>query len=1119
MKTSFDHRFVVKAFKSFRDHAALAAVCALLLLVLAPFSRAQFSSQLQGDVTDTTGAVVGAAQVEIVQIDTGVKRTQTTDAGGNFRFSSLAPGDYRVQVQAGGLGPKELTVTLTTAETRNLSIQLNVASVKQEVEVSSQAPTLDTADSRQQLTLESKEFHALPLPGENFAGLTVYAPGVEGLGVTVGTNPSANSSGLPSQIPDNFATELPVDASANGRSLLSNMFVVDGLDVTSNITGGTANLSPNPDSIQEFSIQTNTFSVQYGRSGSIIATSTTKSGTEGFHGSFSDFFTNQHLWARTEFTGASYAPFKSNNMSGSFGGPIIPHHHSYFFFAIEPLRSTFSTGNQSYTFEDPQFVQWAGQNFPNTVGTKLLQQYPIKATSGSSVSQTAQDVFGNACGTPATANIPCNLPMVDSGGYGASPYRNGLQWNVRIDQYWDKDRLYGNYYRMTHNDQSPSIRTDMDSTSHYDTHSLQINETHTFNPHLLNEAMFGLLRVEGIASQVGPFSVPVIGVAGQSAGLGVGFAQGDFIQHNYRWRDVLTLIHGTHSLKVGYEGWHGDDQALFGPAFSQPNFSFNNLLDLVSDNPYSESNLSYDPLTGNPAKGQYFYAATTHGAFIEDTWKAKRGLTLTLGLRWDNFGNPYPQNNTVLSNFFLGSGSTPAQRTANGSAIQVNRVFNNSITGFSPRIGVAWDPTNKGDWVIRGGIGLYRDWPTLGIDENGLKGNPPGFVLPTFLTGTTNAPIFAVGTSNSYPFGFPYPSLPPGSLDGHGGLVGAQFGIGGIDPNLKSPRTYTYVATLQHQFKGGWVASVGYSGSRSRSLLTGSVLNQFPGTDINRFAGNLIDSSSGEPRLGTLTRLNQSFGSIGYTTNGNKSTYNAFIATVEKRFAKGGLLTATYTRSSSWDYGQQYPDQNNISQYWQPSAFSTPNRFAFTGAYPIPVPKMDNRALNVLARGWQISGTAIAQGGLPFTVYTSAPFQPEFGDPSHPLKITGFLPGSGDFNADGYNYDWPTVNRSYSTPSSRSAYFSGIFSPSDFSVPALGQEGNEKPNRFRGPGFFDIDTALIKDTHLTERWNLQLRFEFFNVLNHPNLNGVDSNLADASFGQTTAVFNPRWIQLAAKISF
>ena len=156
------------------------------------------------------------------------------------------------------------------------------------------------------------------------------------------------------------------------------------------------------------------------------------------------------------------------------------------------------------------------------------------------------------------------------------------------------------------------------------------------------------------------------------------------------------------------------------------------------------------------------------------------------------------------------------------------------------------------------------------------------------------------------------------------------------------PSTYLYAHGVQHQFGGGWVASVGYTGSHSTNLLTGSVLNQFPGTDINRFAGDLITNNN------VLTRLNQSFGSIGYTTNGNTSTYNAFIATLEKRFAKGGLITASYTRSSSWDDGQQYPDQNMISHYWQPSVFDVPNRFSFTGAYPLAVHKMDSRALNCL---------------------------------------------------------------------------------------------------------------------------------------------------------------------------
>ena len=1091
--------------------------CFLLVLLLASTAFAQFSGSVQGTVVDPSGAAVAKAEIDITNLDTAVAIHQTSDAGGNFRFNSLAPGRYEVNVTLQGFATEKLSFTLTTGETRSLPVTLRLASAQQSVEVSDQAPVLDTADSRLQMTIESKELHELPLPGENFAGLTALAPGVEGLGVTVGTNPTANSSGLPSQIPDNFATELPVDASANGRSLLSNMFIVDGLDVTSNITGGTANLSPNPDSIQEFTVQTNTFSVQYGRSGSIIAASTTKSGTDRYHGSISDFFTDQHLWANPTLSGTEYAPFKSNNFSGTIGGPIIPHRHSYFFFSIEPLRSTFSTGNQIFTFEDPQFVQYAAVNFSGSLGTQLLQTYPIKPTTGTQVAATAQDYFpAGACGTPAAGNIPCDLPMVDSGGYSASPYRNGLQFNTRVDQYFGKDRLYGNFYRMTHNDQAPSARTDMDSTAHYDTNSLQVNETHTFSPTVLNEGTFGFIRVQGIASETGPFSVPVVNVAGQGTGFGVGFAEGNFIQHNYRWRDVLTVIRGTHSIKVGYEGWHGDDVALFGPAYSHPTFDFDSLLDLVQDAPHDESSLAYNPVTGAPEPGQYVFAATTGGAFVEDTWKAKRNLTITAGLRWDDYGNPYPVQGTVLGNFFLGAGQTAAEKVANGSSIQVNHVYNHSLTAFSPRLGVAWDPTNDGKWVVRGGVGLYRDWPTLGIDENGLKANPPSFVLPTFLTGTTNPPIFALGTSDKYPFGFPYPSLPPTSIDAHGGLAGSQIAIGGMDPNMRTPRTITFVGSVQHELPGRIVASAGYSGSRSNRLLDGSVLNQFPGTDVNRFAGDLIVNQN------TLTRLNPSFGAISYTTNNVSSRYDAFIATVQRRFSSG-QISASYTRSSSWDYGQLYPDQNAIHQYWQPSAFDVPNRFSFTGSYEIPVHPMESAVLNRIFRGWTIAGTAVAQNGLPFTVYNTEPFSPIWSDPSCNTTVTPSCQvignSGGDYNADGNNYDVPDVARSYSTPTGIQAYRNGIFGPNDFAAPALGTEGNERLNRFRGPGFFNIDASVIKQTAITERVNLQLRFEFFNVLNHGNLNGVDSNLADSSFGTSTAAFNPRWLQIAAKITF
>ena len=165
--------------------------------------------------------------------------------------------------------------------------------------------------------------------------------------------------------------------------------------------------------------------------------------------------------------------------------------------------------------------------------------------------------------------------------------------------------------------------------------------------------------------------------------------------------------------------------------------------------------------------------------------------------------------------------------------------------------------------------------------------------------------------------------------------------------------------------------------------------------------------------------------------------------------------------------------------------------------------------------GWSISGTTILQSGNPFTVFTDASFQPIFGPGG---KITGLQPGSGDFNADGFNNDYPDAG-TYAMGSSRQAYLNGVFSSGQFTQPALGAEGNERANRFRNPNFAEVDAALLKDTRIYERLDLQLRFEVYNVLNRVNLQGVDANLPDGNFGRVTSQYNPRNLQVGAKIVF
>jgi hypothetical protein len=327
---------------------------------------AQYSANIQGTVADQSGAAVPNVKLNLTNSSTGQQRSAVSDETGIYRFSLLAPGQYTLDALAPGFAKNQVALTVITNQTLDVPLKLSVATAGETVEVTTQAPVLDIAESRNQLTIESDAVSDLPLPGRNMISLVTMAPGVVGKG--------AAASGSPGSGVDNFSTETQVDSSANGQGSVGNMYIVDGLDISSAIRPGVLNLTPNPDSVQETSIQVNTYSVEYGRASSVQMAMTTKAGGDRFHGSVSDYFQNQALWAGTEWI-HKYPKYHSNNMSAAVGGPIWPHKRAFFFFSIEPMRQGNAASGVA-TFEDPQFVSWAKTNFPNTVGTKIISNYP-----------------------------------------------------------------------------------------------------------------------------------------------------------------------------------------------------------------------------------------------------------------------------------------------------------------------------------------------------------------------------------------------------------------------------------------------------------------------------------------------------------------------------------------------------------------------------------------------------------------------------------------------------------------------------------------------------------------------------------------------------------------------
>jgi hypothetical protein len=1075
-------------------------LAALALAGACCYAQTVFSGNIQGVVTDPSGAAVANAKVGLRNVDTGVTASTTTSSSGNYRFSSLAPGRYAVRVEAAGFGVTEENLTLETGQTQGINVALSLATASQSVTITGEAPTLDIDESRIQATLPSQTVRDLPSLNRNLWDVLSVAPGVVGLG----THASGESPGGGA---DNFGTQTP-DLSANGRSYTGNRVIVDGMDATSNVQNGNIIYAPPPDAVQEVSIQANSWDAENNLGSSILIQVTTKSGTNQFHGTGSWLFTNQDLLARTVFTPASYNPFKRNDVVATLGGPVIKN-KTFFFAHVESLWSTTSTGSSVLTFESPQFVSFAQQSFPNSIGTKILATNALTGVVPSGVAETAQQYFGAACGTPATANIPCGTPVLDTGTSNLSPPYNALQYGFRGDQYiGTKDRIYGNYGNDSFTLGHPANRVGFSNHDIMSNWYAQANWTHTFSPTILNEVSFAANSVGGANGQGGQDNVPVINVTGQSLGFASSWGPGAYRSHNYNWREVLSWVRGAHTLKFGANGTHAVEFGDFTPVNNRPTFTFNNLLDLVQDKPYSEGGVAYNPLTGNVGRIPFSGQTNPFGVFVQDDWKVKKNLSFTLALRWDDFGNQTPSGPPALSGIssnVIVAGTTIAQRLnsiASASVQTVGGVFANPMSNiWSPRVGFAWDPSKTGKWSIRGGVGLYHDWVTLGQSVDELRNNPPGTISPTFSVNTAIQPLFALAPSPVYPFNYPLPTIPAGSLNAQGGLTGVQSNLWGLARNMTSPFAVNYVVGVEHQLPGRFVAGASYSGSKS--------YNGLAGMDYNTVTGDLIQNS------GQLVRPNASFGAINIVSNILNGSYNAMILTLRRTVSQALSFQTSYMLSHArsdinantrfdHDGGNNVPDPAAYHSYYADANWDVRNRFSFSSVYMVP--GMKSGIAKVLTSGWEISAIAAIQSGTPFWVHTTAPYG-----------------AGGDYNADGVNFDIPNASANYCGGSyGEQNFLSGLFPSGTFTAPATGTEGNVPRNSCRNPGLIEVDGSVLKNTaipRLGEQGRLQFRFDFVNVLNRVNLTGVDPNMADATFGRSTSALNPRTIQLGARISF
>jgi hypothetical protein len=1081
-------------------------MAALLVSLGSVTAFAQFSSGVEGTAKDQSGAVLSGAKVTLTDTRLGVSKATTTNQNGYFRIDSIAASNYTLQVQVSGFKTyDQKDLILQAGEIRTITATLEVGSVSADVTVSAGSVALNTESATTGAIISEETVEQTPLPGQNVYGLSALTPGMTGSAVTSG---------------DNYTNEYSININAAGLRQEQNGFQIDGAYTNTPSRGGGTSISPNPEIVASMDIRTNDFDAAKGRNGGATVDVYTKSGTNRFHGTLDYYFTNNSLTGLTHFE-SSVPTFQRNEMGATFGGPII--RDKFFIFgAIDVLRSSTTSAGQ-YTVETKDLESWVSTNLPNSVANQVLTAAPPQDFPTASIQTVAQLEASTPGYFAPPANIPANLDVVGLANISFSVPKNGYQWDVRGDYYPNKsDRFYVTTIRTYDTSAGATPRPTLNIPQSNSSDFVSVDWTHTFSSRLLNEGGANMIRPYGADLPTATEGIPYINVTGLQ-----GFSNwgpGNFTQTTLGWRDVMTATIKTHTLKFGFDQFNIREADSQDGAFDRPTYNFNSLLDFIQDEAVSASATPVNLTTHLEAPYNRRYRALYTGIYIQDDWKVRPNLTVNAGVRYDSMANFFSILSPQLTNFTLGSGSGLDAQVADGTTglAKSSHVLDHNLWGINPRLGFSYQPFRSGRTAVRGGFGLFSDQPPYIHITDITSGNLPNFFTPSLSVQSGTTPNFQLCSA---PTGFteqcPVVDTTNVVLNSSGGVVGQRANLGGYDPNYKLTQVEDWTLSIQQELPWHLAAELNYSGSAAHHL---PVFNQ----DINRFAGDLIQNN------GTLTRLNPNFGDINYATSNSNSIGSYGSALLQRRLNKGfavrGIYTIgkaldTFSTSGSLDGGEatQFLDsviQNGDLKFQRGrSDFDIHQQFSADGTWVVPNHYHTALERNVLG-GWEFGGVWIVQTGLPFSVYTSAGFNPVYNG-------TGQLIGNkgGDYNADGSNYDVPNTPTfgNHLNGKKKADYLNGIFTASAFPVPALGTEGNLGRNTFDGPGYNNVDFTFEKyfttPWFFGERMRIELKGETFNLFNRSNLTSVSSDLSSGSFGKATNQLPPRSLQFHVRASF
>lgn len=1059
----------------------------VIVLLVNIFAIGQITeSSLRGNVTDSLGNVIAASAVVAQNNDTSQVKTATTNENGEFTFTSLPPGDYTIFVRVPGFKTYELkNLKLNVGQVSNLNIKLEIGDVSASVTIGAEEGVSQISnEGRVSNTFTRREVVDLPLPQRDVFALPKLAAGATAIAG------AANSTKL---------TNSPV-ITVNGNRYRGNNYVLDGsLNVNANNTGEPM-IVPSVEVIEEVQVQTNNFSAEFGRGNGAVVNMRTKSGTNDFHGQAWEYHRNAALNARNFFL-PKRSPQVFNQFGGSFGGPIIKK-KTFFFGSYEGTRNAVAKA-LSFQVETPELRQYVASTRPNSIANQLFTKFaaPTPLRNGSAyVNQTNLTINGTVI--PATGTASVNL----------RDFIKFDQYLVRIDHsFSDKDKITGRWIGEYQSDQGGT-------NSSAATNGKAVRGERGFYKGSFGNLNIGYIRTYQNAANDFRFSfanlntnrgndeavVPDITITGITAPFGDIF-NGRTKLKTYEIRDTFSFVHGNHTIRFGGEGRIIKKGLSIGPA-SAGSYSFTSLLNFINDTPFRQT-LTVNPTTGQPTGFPRYFRILEGGLFAQDDWKFNSRLNVNLGLRWDYFGDA-KEKDGLLSSIILGSGNGLREQIANASVGHVERLYKPELTNFSPRLGLAYDPFGDGKTSIRAGFSLAFQ-PHHGQSIAGARALPPDAVQ------VVSQPSQGIGTKILY--GIPVPFNPEFArgLNPQGGvnpLPGETRRIRPtgfvVNPTIKTQYSESLFLNVQRTIGKGWIAEVGYNGTRGVNLERID--------DINRFKGDLLD--------GVEDRINPNFQTLLFVTNGVNSIYHAGTAEIRRSFSNGFSLQANY-RFSKWLDTSSDTSTGQFSDNSEPgkgaqnidclrcekarSLFDIPHRFAFSGIWTPMLFKGRNDFIGYLAKDWQISAIFTAQSGRPFSVWTNA------------ASTAG-----GDFNRDGGGgavgggfYDRPNAPSGLNTNWSNKDFINGLFLASVFPIPTAGTDGNLGRNTFRGPKYSTLDLSIQRQFDIDEKRKVQFRFDAFNALNQVNLYLPNADLSLQNFGKSTQAFDARTMQVSVKLLF